>query len=273
MSGLISLFIIVLLSLLVTRVATVALTLTGLSRDTAKFQARSALTGVGFTTSESEQVVQHPVRRRILMLLMLLGNAGAVSVIASLILSFVDVGGVNEGLARIFFLALGMGALWFIAASDWIEERMSRMIEWALRSWTNLEGRDYAALLHLTQDYSVKELHVRQDDWLADKNLAELNLGDEGVIVLGILRQDGSYVGAPTGASEVCPGDVLILYGREKLLQELDERKSDAAGEEAHYKAVAEQQEILRDQAKQEESSAAARQSSERVHPDGVGQG
>jgi len=39
-----------LLSLLITRIATIALSVTGLSRETARFQARSAFTGVGFTT-------------------------------------------------------------------------------------------------------------------------------------------------------------------------------------------------------------------------------
>jgi len=35
-------------------------TATGLSRESARFQARSALTGGGFTTTESEAVVRHP---------------------------------------------------------------------------------------------------------------------------------------------------------------------------------------------------------------------
>lgn len=70
------------------RIATIAITYTGLSREAARFQARSALTGSGFTTSESEKVVTHPVRRRIILLLMLLGNAGIVAAISSLILAF-----------------------------------------------------------------------------------------------------------------------------------------------------------------------------------------
>jgi hypothetical protein len=88
MVALISVLVIVLLSLLVVRVATVALSLTGMSREAARFQARSALTGVGFTTSEAEDVVTHPVRRRIVGGLMLLGSAGLVTAVSSLILSF-----------------------------------------------------------------------------------------------------------------------------------------------------------------------------------------
>ena len=69
MAALISVFIAITLSLLITRIATEALTLTGLSRTSASFQARSAFTGAGFTTAESEAVVKHPVRRRIIIVL------------------------------------------------------------------------------------------------------------------------------------------------------------------------------------------------------------
>lgn len=87
-AAIVSVLAIIVLSLLITRFATLTLEVTGMSRDSARFQARSALTGTGFTTSEAEAVVRHPVRRRVIMRLMLIGNAGIVTVIASLILSF-----------------------------------------------------------------------------------------------------------------------------------------------------------------------------------------
>jgi hypothetical protein len=48
MFAIVSVFAVVLASLLVIRVATVILTATGLSHESARFQARSALSGVGF---------------------------------------------------------------------------------------------------------------------------------------------------------------------------------------------------------------------------------
>lgn len=89
MTPVISLLVVITLSILCTRIATVALVHTGLSREVARFQARSAFTGVGFTTGESEKVIRHPVRRRIVMALMWLGNVGIMSAIFSLILTFV----------------------------------------------------------------------------------------------------------------------------------------------------------------------------------------
>ncbi len=59
MAGIYSLLITLAVSLIVTRIAAVALMSTGLSREAARFKARSAFSGVGFTTSEAETIVYH----------------------------------------------------------------------------------------------------------------------------------------------------------------------------------------------------------------------
>jgi hypothetical protein len=106
----------------ITRIASIALTHTGLSRETSKFQARSAFTGVGFTTSESEMVVNHPVRRRILLLLMILGNAGIVTGVASLIIGFAGISDKVDNWLKIVILVGGIIILWLLANSRWIRQ-------------------------------------------------------------------------------------------------------------------------------------------------------
>jgi TrkA-C domain len=239
-AALTSVFVIVLVSLLVTRVATVALALTGLSREAAAFQARSAFFGVGFTTSESEAVVGHPVRRRIVLALMLLGNAGIVSVVASLVISFT--GNDRQPLIRLAVLVGGLVVLLLLARSRWVDRRVSRLIHVALSRWTDLDVRDYASLLELSGEYEVMELQIEAGDWLADRTLGELKLRDEGAVVLGLHRPDGSSIGAPHGDTHLRPGDTLILYGRARRLCELDTRATGRGGDEAHGAAVAEQE-------------------------------
>lgn len=244
MGALVSLLIAIATSLLITRIAAVALSMTGLSRDSARFQARSAFTGVGFTTQEAEKVVAHPVRRRILMLLMLMGNAGVITVISSLVLTFVGDVGVYARILRLALIGLGLGLIWLISRSQWLERSISKLIKWALNHWTRLDVRDYASLLHLSGEYQVMELQVEPEDWLADKCLSEMSLRDEGVIVLGIQRQNSHYVGAPKGKTCVRAGDVMILYGRLSTLSELDTRRNDLSGDVAHQDAVAEQRQV-----------------------------
>jgi len=256
------------LSLLITRIATIALTLTGLSRETARFQARSAFTGTGFTTSEAESVVNHPVRRRVIMLLMITRSAGVVSIIISLILSFAVSGDESQRLYRLLWLIAGLFGLWAAASSRQVDRYLSRIIEWALRRWTDLDTRDYQSLLKLSGEYTVKELAVKEWDWLANKSLKDCRLTEEGVIVLGIYREGGDYVGAPTADTRIYPGDLLILYGRSGALRELDQRKENAAGETAHQRAVNEQQRYKAEQEVQEESHRRKRAFIDSVSPD-----
>lgn len=62
MGAAITLLVILTVSVVVVRAAAVALRLTGMPVEVARFQARSAFTGTGFTTSESEAIVNYPIR-------------------------------------------------------------------------------------------------------------------------------------------------------------------------------------------------------------------
>ncbi|HEX6673604.1 MAG TPA: TrkA C-terminal domain-containing protein [Actinomycetes bacterium] len=252
MSAIITLFIAVLLSVLVARVGTIALVLTGLSHEAAKFQAHSAFLGVGFTTSEAETVVGHPVRRRILLLLMLLGNAGLVGVVVTVLLAFLNVGG-GQVVLRAAALLAALLLVWLLVRSPWVNRRMGALIGHALRRWTHLDARDYADLLNLSEDWSVDELRVRSGEWLCGRTLAELDLEHEGVLVLGIYRADGSFVGTPTGHTPVRDGDTLVAYGRGELIAELDRRAAGPAGDHAHQESVAFERRLVAAQTERDE--------------------
>ncbi len=261
MLAVLTLLIIVMLSGIVTRIATVALVHTGLSRESARFQARSAYSGVGFTTSESESIVGHPVRRRIMMWLMLCGNAGIVTVIASLVVTFLGLGA--DGISPFFSLLLlagGLISLWFIASSKLIDRWMSHWISRALERWTDIDVRDYATLLHLGDDHRILEFAVKTHTWMCGRSLEELSLNDEGVIMIGLRHADSTYVGAPNGATRIEPGDRVILYGPGTTLEEFDTRRRDAQGENAHAAAVAvaEQDRLRQEQDAREQAKEAS---------------
>ncbi len=239
MLSIITLLIVLSLSFLVTRFATVALTYTGLSKQVARFQARSAFTGVGFTTSESEQIVNHPVRRKILLTLMLFGNAGIISVVATLVATFINLDSETVPIyLRLLALFLGIIGLWAFSKNQWIDRRLSKFIGWALKKYTHLDVRDYAELLHMAGEYKVAELFIEPSDWLEDKTLQEVRLQDEGIMVLGINRTGGHYIGAPHGQIRICSEDTLILYGRESSFDELDHRQKGRKGDLNHQKAI-----------------------------------
>lgn len=245
----ISLFVILIIGLLVTRVATVALTLTGLSHDVAHFQALSAYMGVGFTSHESEHVLEHPVRRRIIKWLILAGNAGLIAAVSALIPVFVMSGnGASGFFIRMLWLASSLILLWALANSRWIDRRLSSIVAKAIKRWTRIEIWDYPSLLQLSEGYTVTEVHIEPHDWVMGKTLTELRLSDEGVHVLGIRRADGEYLGTPTGRTFIRKGDTLIVYGKVEHITDLHNRKADANGDMAHAARVHEQYEAIEEQ-------------------------
>ncbi len=221
MYGVVLLVVVALTSLLVARIATVALTATGMARTSARFQARSALSGVGFTTTEAEDVVNHPARRRIIMSLMLIGNVGLITAVAGLLGSFLNTPDAGGGMVRALLLVGGLAIVYALSKSDRVDRVLSRWIGRWLQRYTDLDVRDYASLLHVAGDYSVKEVKPRQGSWLTSASLGELQLRERGVLVLGIIRPDGSYEGAPQRADCIEPGDLAYIYGRTDTVAEV----------------------------------------------------
>ncbi len=244
MTAILSFLTVLALSFLVVRVGTVALVMTGLSEEVASFQSLSAFSGAGFTTTEAESVVVSQARRTIIRNLIRLGSAGTVTAVSSLILSFT--GREQAGLTRVAIVAAGVVVLVMLSRSAAFQSILTPLIKRILQRTALVDLRDYANLLHVSEGYSVVELEVTPDSWLAGRTLSELRLRSEGISVLGVLTQRGEYIGAPPPHQSFEEGDRLLMYGRSGRLDEIAERKREDTS--AHREAVIEQREVDRQQ-------------------------
>lgn len=238
-----SVFIIFALALLVIRVGAIALRMTGLSPDVATFQAASAFSGAGYTTEEAEFTVSEPSRRTTVIWLIRLGSVGVVSALASLLLSFVNAEG--ENILTLIYVIGGVVGIILLARSQLLNRALTPVIERTLDHTTDLAIQDYTQVLGLQSEYRVAEVEITEDEWLANDTARELNLSNEGVILLGIER-NGDYIGAPGPDTEIQPGDTVTLYGKEDRLHELADR--DEGDVEAHKEARDDHENILSEQ-------------------------
>lgn len=232
---LITLLLIITVSVVVMRVGAAALTKTGISYDAAIFQAQSAFMGVGFTTSEAESVVSHPVRRRIIRGLMLLGFVAITSTLGTLVVTFANSS--SEGMAagtKALLLGGGLVVLWITIRLKPLEPLIDRAIAYSLERWTELQIIDYEGLLNLNKGYSVFTLPVHEDSWMAGKSLAERALANEGILILSSTRENGFVIGTPASRTLLPPGDRLLIYGIENSADRLRERGCGSEGDEEH---------------------------------------
>ena len=217
MIGALTLFIVLTLSVLVIRTGAVALRLTGLPEDAARFQARSALTGTGFTTSESEAIVNHPVRRRIVSLLMITGSLGFVSVLATLVVSLVGSSDSEGAMMRqLAWLAAMLLALWFSVLNPFADRVMCGVIGRLLVRTEGFGGRKPARLLQLPAGHGVTQVLVHPESGLAGRKLGDLV--SNGVVILGLQREDGPYIALPGDGEEIQSADEIFFYGPDHLL-------------------------------------------------------
>ncbi len=234
-----SLLTVLFITLLISRLGAVALHLTGMSEETARFQARSALSGVGFPTREAELAVNHPVRRKIIMWLMLVGNIGVPTVVATTVVSVMTGLQADNWWWPVLVFVCGVTALILFGSSKIVAVYLNKFFSWGLNKWTDLEARDYNFLLNLQDGYAVSEMLVESDDWIDGRTLQNAALAQEGILVLGIRSPEGAYLGTPRARNVIKAGDNLILYGRIERLQELGRRRKET-GDAAHALAVGE---------------------------------
>ncbi len=121
MAGALALFVLLAISQFVVRTAGVALRMTGVPRHIARFQAVSALTGSGFTTSEAESLMHHPTRRRILMILMVTGHLGIVSLASTVILSLASAGSNMGIIIQLLALILAASVIYALNQSETLD--------------------------------------------------------------------------------------------------------------------------------------------------------
>ena len=227
MVPLLSVILILIFSIVITKFATAILVNTGLSQKAARFQARSSFTGCGFTTSEAEKITQHPIRRKIVMVLMLLGNAGIVTVIASLLLTFVNQDEKSlPAFYNIIIIAGSIILLVVITSSHAIDQWLDKMINLTLGKITNLHIRDYAALHKLSYDFQVAELHVRENAWVKGRKVKDCSPGKCEIKLPGIEKPRWEYIGFPEEDYVIEANDLLILYGRESAIRKLDIKRN-----------------------------------------------
>ncbi|HID94029.1 MAG TPA: potassium transporter TrkA [bacterium (Candidatus Stahlbacteria)] len=248
MVALFGLLTIIILSIIVVRIGAAALELTGLSPEVATFQAQSAFSGVGFTTSESETIVSHPVRRRIVRILILLGSVGITSSIGTFVLTFVGQSGMSAT-RRVTILMVGLVAILFFARSKYIHHLMKRIIMKALDKWTTLHIYDYEQMLGLSKGYTISRITVKDESWMGGRKLKDLKLDLEGVLILAIYRKMGGqekFIGAPTGDTVIEPGDVLVCYSREDASKALSKRCKGGEGDREHEQGIQEEQKLAK---------------------------
>jgi Trk K+ transport system NAD-binding subunit len=209
--------VVIVVSFLVVRVAAIALMMTGMEEQRARFQALSAFSGTGFTTREAEIVINNPRRRSIVTWLMILGNAGIVTVIVSATSSIVTSQGYQIPIAIVILIA-AIYLFYRLASNRGLTQSLERLIEnrlLKLRAFQDIRTED---LFLVKEPYSLLRVFAVQDSPLIGKSISKAIPKNSDVLVLAI-EQNRKWTHFPKPDTIIKNGARLIMYGQLDVLK------------------------------------------------------
>lgn len=223
MVAIVTLIVIAMISLLAVRAGSTALMMTGLSWDAASFQSYSAFFGVGFTTSEAELVVNHPVRRRIIRDLILAGNVGVTSALATMVATLVQNSSGARPLLIVLGLVAGLGLLLYLTSLSWVQRSIDKVIQRTLERSGLVRAMDYELLLRIQHGFVVSEVEIVANTPIVNQSLSRSRPWDHGVVILAVKTDGKANEGLPNASTVLHVGDVVTVYGEEHHIKRLFE--------------------------------------------------
>lgn len=215
-------------SFIIVRIGAIAFQLTGLEWSLAKFQALSCFSGTGFTTKEAELITSSPQRRKIASILIVLGNAGLVTMIATFANSLRPRSGLPGW--NIPFLDTAFPSwlvpwinLIIIVAAVYIMFRLFGKATLVRRFTISLREKlikkdlvqpvSFEEVALATGGYGVSKLKVLPTDSLAGKVLSQTNLRSHDITILAIVRGLDT-IANPKADTQILAEDELICFGK-----------------------------------------------------------
>jgi len=209
----------ILVSFIVVRIGGFALQLTGIEPDVARFQALSAFSGTGFTTTEAERVVRHRTRRRIVTILIILGNAGLVTIIATLVASFTQVTGYSWFFIRLAIIIVSILVLYRLIIGSWVGNRILPWFRKPLMNRILKEAPATEEVFHIGKDWGVHLVMIKEKSKNIDLTLADITA--EGDIEILAIDRAGASIPRPDRGEKIAAGDRLLVYGSRKSVSRL----------------------------------------------------
>jgi len=209
----------ILVSFIVVRIGGFALQLTGIEGDVARFQALSAFSGTGFTTTEAERVVRHRTRRRIVTILIILGNAGLVTIIATLVATFTQVTDYSWFFIRLAIIIVAILILYRLVVTSRFGNRILVLVRKPLLQRILREAPAVEEVFNVGKDWGVNLVMIKEKSKNIGRSLADV-MAEEDLEILAVDRAD-AFLPRPDAKEKILEGDRLLVYASGKSVRRL----------------------------------------------------
>ncbi|MBD8136257.1 hypothetical protein CN563_10740 [Bacillus sp. AFS026049] len=216
---------------LVIEISVTLMKLTGLKGTVARFQVISMLTGTGFTTDESKSIIDHPIRRKISMFLILFGAFSLAVIISSISTLLTDD-------LRLMELSIIIGILLVLTVLvkvPFLNNRLSNKMKSEMYNHYELWEHPIEEVLFLEDEDVVMEIDIYEDSEFIDVKAFDAISHGADINIL-FIESGEVKIRKELYEYKIKLGDNLFLYGNKKEIEEtfskeIEEMKKKSASD------------------------------------------
>ena len=202
--------------LIVIEINTILFTFTGLKKNIARFQVISMLTGTGFTTGESELIIDHPIRRRLGAFLILFG-AFSLAVIISAISSILS----DEFFTmKIGYVAGTLVLFLFVLKVGKVKNKLTVLFEHELERNFDLQDMTIKDVFFTEENDYLVEVPLHSSSTMIGGKLIEKLNSEEDINVLSIKRGE-IVIRKERLNTELQAGDFILMFGDKEVIRRI----------------------------------------------------
>ncbi|MCU6602594.1 hypothetical protein OCO53_19180 [Peribacillus frigoritolerans] len=216
---------------LVIEISVTLMKLTGLKGTVARFQVISMLTGTGFTTDESKSIIDHPVRRKISMFLILFGAFSLAVIISSISTLLTD----DLRLMELSIIIGIMLVLTILVKVPFLNNRLSNKMKSEMYNHYELWEHPIEEVLFLEDEDVVMEIDIYEDSEFIDVKAFDVISHGADINIL-FIESGEVKIRKELYEYKIKLGDNLFLYGNKKEIEEtfskeIEEMKKKSASD------------------------------------------
>lgn len=212
--------------ILIADVITTLFRLTGMTEERARFQVISLLTNSGFTTQESEAVVNLKIRRRLAKATMMFGYAFTVTILSTTVNVFMSMSDseLSSVIILLPVLLLSLGLVYVLRRFPRVKIRFDKWIETI--GYQIMFGKDANQVILVEEYGSMVVAHIylhTVPEILQDVTLAESGIMSEHKLMIMMVKASDGEAKQANGNTILKPKDTIMVLGDRKKIRDIFE--------------------------------------------------
>ena len=212
--------------ILIADIITILFRLTGMTEERARFQVISLLTNSGFTTQESEAVVNLKIRRRLARATMLFGYAFTVTILSTTVNVFMTMSEseLSTVLLLLPVLLLILSVFYLLRRSSFLKSKFDKWIETI--GYRIMFGKDANQVILVEEYGSMVVAHIylhTVPKILRDTTLADSGIMSEYKLLIMMVKSSNEDAKQANGTTILQPKDTIMVLGKRQTIREIFE--------------------------------------------------